>query len=603
MNNAGRVPSRVKLGSGLRSPVARSAAWLAMFCCAPLAAQVPPAATPGGALPRVEQAVPPAARSGELFEIPRVYDRPLGLDEGPHIVVRGFKLQGAVDRPDRGVLVSEAQAILDAARAAQPAKGFSINQLQEVAGKVGAYYREHGYILAQAYVPEQEVSNGEVVVQVMEGRLAGVTVEGSKGYREDVLERPFKDLIGQPLDKDSIESALLTLTNYPGITAFGVLGAGKEVGTTQLTLRVQDEQRLRIETSVDNYGSQFAGEYRGQVTVTVNDPLHRADRLQLVGLYGANSSGGSSHGAYGGIDYEIPLFSYSDSLRFLALSNAYTVAAATAGVSSADSEGDTHVYEMGYRHDFARTRVGSASLGLAFNVKSAQFRSPPAVIYDDKLATMRLDGQLERIDTRFRGINRVAVSYTHGFNDLLGSLDAYDAAATTGASRLGASGEFDKIAVQLRRLQRLTQFTSLVIRLEGQYSNDPLLSLEQFSLGGPDSVRAYPVAEVLAEKGGFASMEFLVGAPGFATRPAFGGHTWGQVLQFSIFADYANGRLNAPLLPSQQGSVELAGVGGSVQLNVPGKVFARLDVATPLTEQKASNGRDPQYYMRFGMTF
>ena len=69
------------------------------------------------------------------------------------------------------------------------------------------------------------------------------------------------------------------------------------------------------------------------------------------------------------------------------------------------------------------------------------------------------------------------------------------------------------------------------------------------------------------------------------------------------FADYANGRLNAPLLPSQQGSVELAGVGGSVQLNVPGKVFARLDVATPLTEQKASNGRDPQYYMRFGMTF
>jgi hemolysin activation/secretion protein len=236
-------------------------------------------------------------------------------------------------------------------------------------------------------------------------------------------------------------------------------------------------------------------------------------------------------------------------------------------------------------------------------VKSAQFRAPPAVIYDDKLSTMRLDGQLERVDTRFRGINRVAVSYTHGFNDLLGSLDAYDPGSVGGASRLGASGEFDKIAVQLRRLQRLTQFTSLVVRLEGQYSSDPLLSLEQFSLGGPDSVRAYPVAEVLAEKGGFASVELLVGAPGFATKPAFGGRTWGQVLQFSIFADYAKGQLNAPLVQSQESSVELAGVGGSIQLNVPGKVFARLDLATPLTEQEASNGRDPQYYLRFGMTF
>jgi hemolysin activation/secretion protein len=574
-----------------------------MLCCAPGFAQVPPGATPGGALPRVDQPVPPANRDGELFEVPRVYDRPLGLDEGPRIVVRAFKLQGAVDRPERGVFVKEAQAVLDAARDAQPIQGYTINQLQEVAAKVGAYYREHGYILANAFIPEQQVSGGEVVVEVMEGRLSGVVVEGSKGYRERVLQRPFKALIGQPLDKDSIESALLTLTSYPGITAFGVLGAGQEVGTTQLTLRVQDEERFQVETSVDNYGSQFAGEYRGQMTVTINDPLHRADRLQLVGLYGVNSSSGGSHGAYGGIDYEIPIFSYRDSLRFLALTNAYTVAGATAGLSTADSEGDTRVYEVGYRHDLARTRLGSGSIGLAFNVKSAEFRAPPAVIYDDKLATARLDAQVERVDTRFRGVNRLAVSYTHGFNGVLGSLDKYDPNAVGGASRLGASGEFDKIAVQLRRLQRLTEFTSLVLRLEGQYTSDPLLSLEQFSLGGPDSVRAYPVAEVLAEKGGFASVELVAGAPGFARKPAFGGRTWGQVLQFSLFADYSHGRLNEPLLSAQDGSVELAGVGGSVQLNVPGKVFARLDVATPLTNAEPSNDRDPQYYLRFGMTF
>jgi hemolysin activation/secretion protein len=581
--------------------------------CAPLVAQVPPGsqvppgATPGGALPRVDRAVPPAERKGELFDIPRVYDRPLGLDDGPRIVVKAFKLQGAADRPAHDLKVADAQALLDAARAAQPAQGFSINQLQETASKVAAYYREHGYILAQAFVPAQQVVNGEVVVQVLEGSLASVLVEGNKGYSAPTLMRPFKSLVGAPLDKDSIESALLTLTNYPGITAFGVLGAGRDVGTTNLTLRVQGEDRFRMETSVDNYGSQFAGEYRGQVTLTFNDPLHRADRLKLTGLYATNSSGGSTHGAYGGLDYEIPVFSPNDSLRVLHLTNAYNVGTAAAAISGSNSKGDTRVDELGYRHDFARTRLGSASIGLAFNVKSAEFRAPPSTVYDDKLTTARLDAQWERIDTRFRGVNRASLSYTHGFNGLIGSLDAYDpnasTTAATRASRLGASGEFDKVAVQLQRLQRLTQYTSVVLRLEGQYTGDPVVSLEQFSLGGPDSVRAYPVAEVLAEKGGLASLELIVGAPGFAGRPAFGGHTWGQVLQFSLFADYATGAFNQPLLAAQERSVELSGVGGSVQLSVPGRIFTRLDVATPISNRDPSNGRDPQYYFRFGMTF
>ncbi len=575
--------------------------------CAPLAAQIPPGATPGGALPRVQPAVEPESRSGELFDVPRVYDRPLGLDEGPRIVVKVFRLEGAADRPAHRVSVAEAQSLLDSARAAQPAQGFSINQLQDVAGKVAAYYREHGYILAQAFVPAQQVVNGEVVVQVLEGRLAGVLVEGNKGYSSATLLRPFNSLIGTPLDKDAIESALLTLTNYPGITAFGVLGAGHDVGTTNLTLRVQSEERFRIETVLDNYGTQFAGEYRGQVTLTFNDPLHLADRLKLTGLYAAGTSGSASHGAYGGLDYEIPLFSPSDSLRLIHLTNAYNVGAAAAAVTTTDSKGDTQVDELGFRHDFARTRLGSASLGIALNVKSATFKAPPTAVYDDKLATARMDAQWERIDTRFRGVNRAALSYTHGFNGVFGALDAYDpaaAAADSHVSRLGASGEFNKVALQLQRLQRLTQYTSLVLRVDGQYTSDPLVSLEQFSMGGPDSVRAYPVAEALAEKGGVASLELISGAPGFASRPAFGSSTWGQILQFSVFVDYAKGRLNAPLPASQDaGSVDLAGAGLAIQFSLPGRVFARLDLATPITDREPGNGRDPQYYFRFGTTF
>jgi hemolysin activation/secretion protein len=116
-------------------------------------------------------------------------------------------------------------------------------------------------------------------------------------------------------------------------------------------------------------------------------------------------------------------------------------------------------------------------------------------------------------------------------------------------------------------------------------------------------VRAYPVSEFLAESGAVGTLEYAVGAPGFASLPAFGGHTWGQILQVSLFTDYGSGRLNPPQLASQPSSLTLGGVGGSIQLSLPGRLLARLDVATPVTSHKASNGHETQYFFSVGATF
>lgn len=582
----------------------RSLLWAgiaASLCGGTTFAQTPPGATPGGALPRVEPAVQAADEHGPLLNIPPVNERPRGSNNGPRIQVQSFELVGAIDRPEHDVKVADIEALLESVRQAQAAAGFSIDEMQEVADKVASYYRERGYILAQAFLPEQDVVDGVVLIRVLEGRLSEVEVEGNEQYSVRILERPFGSLIGEPIHKDAIESALLTLTSYPGVTAFGVLGAGREIGASRLTLRVQSEDRVRFDTALDNYGSQYAGEYRGQAIFTFNNVVGHADRLQLIGLYAFDPDHGDSNGLYGGLDYEIPLFSPRDSLRFMHLTNAYTVGGNQAAIVTSDTEGETQISEIGYRHDFARTRLGSASVGFAFNVKRAEFNAPPLRIYEDKLTTARLDAQWERVDTRLRGVNRFSFSYARGFNDLLDSMGEYDPA--TGASRLGASGEFDKFSLNLQRHQRLSQNTSLVLRVDGQYSDDPLVSLEQFSLGGPNSVRAYAVAEALAEKGGVASLELIAAAPGFAAQPAFGGYNWGQVLHISLFTDYAYGELNAPLLASQDDSIELSGVGIGLQLSVPSRMFSRLDLATPLSSRPTGNDRDPQIYFRFGAAF
>jgi hemolysin activation/secretion protein len=575
----------------------------------PLAmAQAPPVSPSGGVLPPTPHSTRPALPSlAPPLLIPGVNERPLGLTQGPKIVVRAFRLVGAVDVPKYGIRVAEAQKILSAAVAKEPPQGYAINQLQAIAGEVADYYHRKGLVLAQAFVPAQRVVDGTVTVEVLPATLGAVRVVGNKWYSAAVLTRPFKGLTGRAVDKDAIESALLTVDAYPGVSAFGVLAAGRELGTTDLTLRVQSVKRLGFDVSADNEGVGASGQYRTQLGVTMNDPLGLGDKLQLSGMYEFDPSIAAEHGVYGGAEYTVPIFTARDFLDASYYTNTYVIGGLSGSLAALHPKGKSSVAELGYRHDFAPSRLGSASLGVAFDVKRATFSANGSQLFKDDLSTVHVDFNWTRIDTRFHGINQLLISYEHGFKSLLGSLGNYDPNVTPHASRLGASGQFNKGVLSLQRLQQITSSVSLLLHVQGQETNDPLVSLEDLSLTGPDAVRAYPVADVLVDKGAIGTAELIVGAPGFASRPAFAGRTWGQELQFSLFVDYAAGWLNdfVPFAaePTTARYVNVGGWGGAVQFNVPDHVFARVDVATPITARQPGNGRQPQYWVRLGVSF
>ena len=54
---------------------------------------------------------------------------------------------------------------------------------------------------------------------------------------------------------------------------------------------------------------------------------------------------------------------------------------------------------------------------------------------------------------------------------------------------------------------------------------------------------------------------------------------------------------------NQTGTVHLAGYGGALQFNLPGRAFARLDVAKPTTDAEPTNGKDTQFYFRLAVSF
>lgn len=568
-------------------------------------------ATPSTAAPNAQDQLAPAAVG---LSIPRVSERPLTAEESPRIKVTSFDLAGAVAQPSVGVSLPEVRAILDAALRAQPETGYTIADLEGVADKVTDYYRQKGLVVAKAFIPAQEVRDGKVTVRVLEGKLSAIVVEGNKGYKAKTLLRPFEDLLGAPVAKDQVESALLTLTNYPGLSAFGVLGAGQDIGTTKLTLRVQKEDRVGWDFGLDNQGSELSGENRAQVAMSLNNLFGQADQLRAYALYGFDPDDSSAKGLYGGFRYSLPIVDSRNFLFVGAATNSYEIGAVgDSSVDDTDPQGDAFEASVGYRHEFAPSRITTGGFAFEMQSKKSSFETSGLTVFEDKLAVLRGSIDWTVVDQRFRGVNTISFAYSHGFDDFLGSLGDYTG-DTGGASRENATGGFDKFVVDLARLQRLTKNSSLLLHVRGQFSSDPLVSMEQTSLTGPDAVRAFRVTQragetvdqnfnsALADTGAVATLEWIFSIPGLADRPAFGNRTWGQVLQLSLFADYGRGKLNDVTRTDIEEDFDVAGWGGSIQLNVPDKVFARVDVAKPFSNDNPDS-EDVQAYFRIGVHF
>lgn len=633
-----------------RSPVLSSyaaliAGLLLLGVCRPGFAAVPiplpGAATPGGAAPHPREAAPTPAEPPNVFLIPPVMDRPLGLDEGQRLLVRGFTLRGVIDHPQYGIYADEVRGIveqlrrsrqkmdntsvvdgftdkelaqgaallrglvdrpsdqlgaddiariksvIDKLRSDKLSRSLTIGRLQQIANEVTRYYRRRGFILARAYIPAQTVVDQMVVIQVIEGTLERVTVENNKRYGSELLQQPFAGMLGKPVVKGSIEGGLLRLTDYPGLTVFGVLKPGSEAGGSVLGLNVQRERAWEATLHADNYGSKYTGEYRLGVDAAWNNPTGAADMLSahLIQTFSPNN------GHYGSLNYQRPVFGAKNSVGIGYAHYAFDLGADLAALGI---QGTSDIADLYYRRSFARGRQFNNHARLSLSRKVAKVKPP--IDSTDNLTVISLEYGFDSVDTRHAGVNSMSVQLAKGIGGLLGAMAAKDAPDSSrhGADGKQAGGDFAKLFVRFQRLQTLTRHQTLLLNINGQYSPDLLTSVEQLPLGGPGSVRAYPVSQLLVDKGVAGSLEWDVAAPGFAERPAFFNRTWGDILQLAVFADGACGWLNKPL-SSERGNAYLRGMGVGLRFAV-GAFNARLDMARPIGSAAVDAVDQTQFY-------
>lgn len=613
-------------------------------------------ATPGGALPVLPTSPPelPDPADLEPFPVAPAVERPLDVEVGERLFVARFVLRGAEDHPKEGIRLKELEDLVESLRrehlglldvddngfteaererisdvmrglvdAKDPDKhmaelqalitglreqrfrrlaGMTIGQIQEVAAAVTEQYRGAGFILAQAIIPAQEVGDGVVIVEVFEGKLGAVQFQGNEMYGDAVLAAPFADLIDTPVTASGIESAILTVGDYPGIRVFGVFQPGTEVGETDLVLRVQDEQRWQASLRTDNYGTRFTGQYRVFADFQLNNATGVGDRFYAAILRQFDPT----NGRFWQLEYERPIGPPGMSIGVSAQQNPFDVGA---DLEAADLSGESEIYRLFARRSLVRSRQKNVSSTVSWQYSNAVTSQADVEIAQDILSVLEVEFDFDSIDNLARGLNLGTLGFTFGLGDLLGGHGANKAAQqSVPPSRRGGSGEFAdndffKSYASYSRLQTLAEDISLLLRTEGQWSPDLLTSLEQFSIGGPASVRAYPVAEALFDSGVFGSLELTFNAPGFSHVPAFGGLTWGQVLRLSFFSDFAYGQLNDPV-SSDRASAGFSGYGAGLAFGIPGQLQGRVQYARQFAgATTASDGDDDRWWFELTYQF
>ena len=413
-------------------------------------------------------------------------ERPALVDSGARVTVKAFRFSGLAS------LVTEAE--LQALVANNVGKQLGFTELQAVAAQVTNYLREKkGYLLARAYLPKQDVTEGVIEIAIIAGKLDGkIKIQRKQPARisQPLLEKIANRAVpeGSIARMEQLERAVLLIQDLPGMAAQASLQPGSSSGTTSVLIEATEGPLLSGAISSDNYGDRYTGTWRGTGQIAANDPLGWGDQLSLSLI-------GAEHLFQGRASYVLPLGStgLSWSLSYTGL---YYELGGDLGNLNSSGRADTIGTNVSY--PLLRSRNASIWANLGFEYLLMTDEANGSTTRDRKIPV----GSASLSGSFFDGFGGGGLTSAN-ISLYSGSLDLSGVAVTQAADDAGpkTSGSFFRSTYSLARLQRFTQQISLFGSVRGQLAGGNLDSSQKFILGGPTGVRAYPTGEASGDEG------------------------------------------------------------------------------------------------------
>ncbi len=454
-------------------------------------------------------------------------------------------------------------------------KELTLTDMQKVADLITDLYRKKGYLTSRAYLPPQTIREATLLIRVVEGRRGKVEIKGNRYFKSSLLERKLRLKEGEPFNYSTLQKALTLINEHPDREAKLVLVPGKEPGTTDIVLEVKDRLPIHVSFGYDNYGSRFIDKRRYSVILEHNNFLGFDDKFYLKYQ---QTRPGLLHLITG--RYTFPL---SNTLEMgLHFSHSRTKLGRDFRVL--DSKGKADIAGVFFNKALITKERIDLRLTAGFDYKNIKNYLLNTMISRDNLRVFKCSFDLD-ISDRW-GRNIFIAELDAGVPDIMGASKAKDPLA----SRSGAGAKFYKGVFNFFRLQPGPFSSSILWKNSGQFSNYNLVASEEFQIGGPTSVRGYPPAEFVGDKGWYTSLEWSF-PPYFLSKKLkvpFTQEKFYDTLRFVIFYDWATAHFNR-ILPGEKKHRTLRGWGFGLRLNVKDNLSFRVEVGYPLGRTPSDN--------------
>ncbi len=477
------------------------------------------------------------------------------------------------------------EATLQALVADQVGQQVSFADLEALAARVTAHYRDAGYVLAQAVLPAQDVALGNVAISIVEGRLGQIRIEsdGPVPVSEATVRQVLAPLQpGMPLRKNTLERAMLLLTDLPGLVPQSSLESGNEPGTFDLIAELKPGKRVNYSIDADNYGSRSTRETRVGGFVRVNSPTGRGDNLDLRIL----SSTGKGL-AFGRIGYEMPV--NHNGLRAGA-AYSHLEYELIKELAALGATGQARVAEASLSMPLMRSRLDNFFGRLSFEHKALK----------DDLSTVnqRSSKSINSLGAGFVYEARDAAGkggYTNfGITMYFGNLSIgspSERAIDQAEGGLRTAGQNTRLVYQASRLQALTARTSVLVAVAGQWANSNLDSAEKISAGGSRAVRAFASSSGLGDEVHVVNAEYRWAFRPEASASIFHDTGWVSAINHAPAAGVDNAYL-------------LRGAGVGLTWNTRSGFSLRSSLAWRLGEQREGEAeRNPRLFVQVMQAF
>jgi hemolysin activation/secretion protein len=475
------------------------------------------------------------------------------------ITVKQFKFIGntVISDDELNAAIEEANLI---------GRELTFAEVFEVRSVITNFYRKRGYVTSGAIIPPQEFqkADGVVEVQIIEGQLEAQSIEvrGTRRLNPDYIRSRVALAAGTPVNQNALIEALQLLQLDPLIKSLSAeLTAGTRQGSSILIVTVEEAKSLSLDLSLNNNRSPTIGTFERRLDATLTNLRGQGDILN-VGF--SNTDGSNTLDA----TYTYPLNPRNGTLSF---STSFTFShVVESPFNRVDIDADSRYFALTFRQPLQRSLSEEFTIGVSLtNQKSkvtlfdVPVRLAPGTEEDGTTTVTALRFFQEWTRQSNRHVFAARSQFTLGLG-LLGGTSNEDAPDSNFLAWRG----------QVQWVSLLAPETLLILRGDLQFSLDPLLRLEQYGLGGQDTVRGYRQNIFLSDSGMLASAELRFPIARLPRQNA--------LLQLAPFIDFGAIWNNSGNTDPEPDPNFLVSVGLGLRFQMGDRLSARMDWGIPL---------------------